>query len=97
LYFLKSENLDFEFQRIFYYDSSYFIADFYLPKYKIVIEVDGGYHDTDIQNILDEKRTNILKSICGVKSVLRISNDETDNKKLVIELINNEINKLSYS
>lgn len=97
LYFLKSERLDFEFQRIFYYDSSYFIADFYLPKYKLVIEVDGGYHDTDAQNILDEKRTNILKQICGVKSVLRISNNETDNKKLVLELINNEINNLSYS
>lgn len=95
LYFLKSDSLDYEFQKIFYYDSSYFIADFYLPKYKIVIEVDGGYHNTTEQNILDENRTNILKSICGVKSVIRFSNEDVNNKRKVLDAIQLEINILN--
>jgi very-short-patch-repair endonuclease len=36
---------------------SIYIADFYCHKLKLVIEIDGGYHQTKEQILLDEKRT----------------------------------------
>lgn len=33
-----------------------FIADFYLPHYRTIIEVDGGYHQSDAQAARDERR-----------------------------------------
>ena len=38
-----------------------FIVDFYSHKLTLVIEVDGQYHQTDDQKILDQTRTELLK------------------------------------
>jgi very-short-patch-repair endonuclease len=38
-----------------------FIADFYIPKYNIVIELDGEYHNDQEQIFLDKEREDILK------------------------------------
>lgn len=37
------------FQKGFIAGNNFCIADFYLPKHKLVVEVDGGYHTTDSQ------------------------------------------------
>ena len=39
--------IDFEFQKIIYTDNKhFFIADFYIPSKNLIIELDGGYHET---------------------------------------------------
>lgn len=51
-----------------------FIVDFVSLKYKIVIEVDGGYHYEEEQIISDEERTHCLNRM-GFE-VIRFGNDE---------------------
>ena len=43
-----------------------FVADFYCHEAKLVIEVDGGYHQTEEQKELDEGRTHELEQ-AGIK------------------------------
>jgi very-short-patch-repair endonuclease len=53
---------------------SIYIADFYCHKLKLVIEIDGGYHQTKEQMLLDEKRTATIE-FQGLK-VMRFTNEE---------------------
>jgi imidazole glycerol-phosphate synthase subunit HisF len=39
-----------------------FVADFYGESARLVIEVDGGVHDTPEQKSIDERRRNVFKS-----------------------------------
>ena len=50
-----------------------YIADFYLPKRGIVVEIDGGYHYTEEQIEKDETRTRNIEDKFGYK-VVRIPN-----------------------
>ena len=64
LSFLKVHHIKFDFQKIFYiynddYIVRYFIADFFLPDYNLIIEVDGKFHDKHKQ--ADRDRTKLLK------------------------------------
>jgi len=61
-----------------------YIVDFYLPKYKLAIEVDGDSHDD--RKEYDSKRDNALKHYRGVKT-LRISNTQTKDKCYCYELL----------
>ena len=83
---LKSKNINFEFQKIFYIDRKskfskeirmincyYLISDFYLPEYKIVTEIDGSYHS----KYNDSKRDRYLKHY-GIKTI-RFLNSDLDN------------------
>jgi very-short-patch-repair endonuclease len=54
-----------------------FIADFYCAEQKLIIELDGGYHDEPDQQQYDEGRTCELKDI-GIK-VIRFTNQEVLN------------------
>ena len=46
--------IDFEFQKIIYTDNKhFFIADFYIPSKNLIIELDGGYHETSEQKQKD--------------------------------------------
>lgn len=78
---LKSENIEYEFQKIIYYtdpeDSKekFFIVDFYLPTTNIIIELDGGYHDKKTQKVKDQVRTKRLKEK-GYTKVVRYLNTE---------------------
>jgi very-short-patch-repair endonuclease len=54
-----------------------FIVDFICLKKRLIVELDGGYHDTIEQKMLDEERTRILNSI-GF-SVYRFTNAEVLN------------------
>lgn len=47
-------------QVIFISATQFYIADFYLPNYTVIIEVDGGYHNTPEQQLKDQNRTEQL-------------------------------------
>ena len=51
-----------------------FIVDFYCPKFKLAIELDGAYHFTEENRIYDDNRTKHLNSL-GIK-VIRFENYE---------------------
>jgi very-short-patch-repair endonuclease len=53
---------------------SIYIADFYCHKLKLVIEIDGGYHQSKEQILLDEERTATI-AFQGLK-VIRFTNEE---------------------
>lgn len=61
----------------------HFIADFYCPKKKLVLEIDGKIHEK--QQEYDELRTEIINQL-GI-NVVRIKNNE-------LEDINSVINKI---
>ena len=56
------------------------IVDFYIPAWRLVIEVDGGVHDTSMDE--DAARTEALQAE-GVR-VLRVSNEEVLGRCAVI-------------
>ena len=67
-----------------------YIVDFYAHKLKLVIEVDGKYHENPEQIKLDKERTSFLE-FNGLK-VLRFSNEEVlENIKSVIQKIRKEV------
>ncbi|MBL1213969.1 MAG: endonuclease domain-containing protein [Ignavibacteriae bacterium] len=71
-----------------YYDlngkESFYIADFYCHQEKLVIEIDGGYHERQKEN--DQQRTEIINNL-GIK-VMRFKNEEIEKN------INSVLNKI---
>lgn len=74
-YFLESHNISYEDQKIFYIYADdgwiirYYIADFYLPESKLIIEVDGKFHDSQKQH--DKNRTKDIVNSYPEIEVLR--------------------------
>ena len=64
--------LDFKFRR--QHQIGEYIVDFYCDEKKLIIEIDGGIHDTDRRRKVDHKRDGYLKAL-GM-TVIRISNEE---------------------
>lgn len=60
-----------------------YIIDFYLPKHKKYIEIDGGYHDKPEQIKRDKKKENILNATG--RKLIRYTNDEV--RKMYLELL----------
>ncbi|WP_339846491.1 leucine--tRNA ligase [uncultured Dokdonia sp.] len=84
---LKSKNLGDKFRRQHPIDA--FIPDFVCLSKKLIIEVDGGIHDTQVDQ--DEERTAILEDL-GY-TVLRFRNEEVlANLEEVLETITAELN-----
>jgi very-short-patch-repair endonuclease len=82
---LRNNKLDgYKFRR--QHPLSFYIADFYCHKLKLVIEIDGGYHQTKEQKLLDSERTENIE-FQGLK-VIRFTNEE------VILGVLNVINKI---
>jgi leucyl-tRNA synthetase len=73
---LRAGKLDVKFRRQHPIDT--YIADFICLQQKLIIEVDGGYHETEEQKLYDQQRTKTFEEI-GFK-VIRFSNDEVINK-----------------
>jgi len=71
--FLKLFPLQFYRQRII----GNYIVDFYCPKAKLVIELDGSQHFEDNVEKYDEERTKYLESLELI--VLRFSNNDINN------------------
>ncbi len=51
-----------------------FIADFYIPKAKLIIEIDGNVHLDEKANAKDSERSEFFK-VLGI-TVIRFTNDE---------------------
>ena len=65
-----------------------FVADFYCHKLKLIIEIDGGYHETESQLELDKLRTEVLEF--NDVRVIRFTNYDVVNN---IEKVLSEIEK----
>ncbi len=75
---------------------SNYIADFYCHHVKLVIELDGGYHENMEVKIYDTARENDIKEF-GIK-VLRFRNEEVINTiESVIEKIGSVIYELKFA
>src|SRR5574340_524665 len=59
------------------YSVNNYILDFYCPKIKLCIEIDGGQHSESKNKIADIARSNYLNSL-NIK-ILRFWNNEIDN------------------
>ena len=71
---------------------TFFIADFYCHEEKLVIEIDGGYHER--QKEYDLLRTEIINSL-GIK-VIRFTNDDIENNlTAVLQKLRSELNSPS--
>jgi very-short-patch-repair endonuclease len=67
-----------------------YIVDFYNHKNKLVIEIDGGYHNSEEQKLKDLEREEFLK-FNGLK-VIRFKNESiNDNLPFVLEKISEEL------
>ena len=53
-----------------------FIADFYCHQLKLIIEIDGGYHDDQVQHELDKGREKELRDM-GL-TIIRFRNEEIE-------------------
>ncbi len=84
--FLRNYSIPFYRQRII----GDYIVDFYCPKVKIVIEIDGSQHYEEDAQEYDKIRTKYLESI-GL-SVIRFSNYDVDkNFDGICQVIDNEV------
>ena len=72
---LKSLKVSFEFQKIFYNEETFYIVDFYLPDFNVVLEIDGGYHSTEEQKLKDKRREKFLRRYNKIKYIGRINNE----------------------
>lgn len=63
-----------------------YFLDIYLNDYKVAIEVDGGYHEEELQQLHDKERDRLLL-IAGIKT-LRIKNEDVLNPDKLSEFIN---------
>jgi very-short-patch-repair endonuclease len=86
---LSDANIEYEFQKIIFYNKtittrSFFIVDFYLPEYKLDIEVDGKYHNDIAQVKLDKQRRKALQKD-GIMT-LRLTNESIlTNKDYILD------------
>ena len=70
-----------------------YIADFYCHELKLVIEVDGDYHNQEEQKQKDEVRTEVLR-LNGLK-IIRFKNEEVEQDiNQVLTTIKNKIEQL---
>ena len=83
--YLISKNIIFIHQSPFMFDDKIYFSDFFIPRMKLIIEVDGDYHNSISQLESDEERDDLFSSI-GIKTI-RINNNETlDRRQIEIRL-----------
>ena len=71
-----------------------FIADFYCPHVKLIIEIDGDSHTDPDRAVYDLERTLWLQA--GGYTVIRFPNTQVENDLgIVLEIIQNKIKELS--
>jgi len=69
-----------------------FIVDFFCPREKLIIEIDGTVHNNFVNNEYDYKRTERLNEL-GFKAI-RFTNQEIKNNiDLVLQAIKEELKK----
>ena len=84
--FLSNNRINYDFQKIIYTKSSFYVGDFYIPDKNIIIEVDGGYHEDIIQRVKDKQRTSELLKL-GINKVVRIENKDVYKHAALLKLL----------
>lgn len=90
--YLDSHGIQYEFQKIFYiygdngYIVRYFIADFFLPNYNLIVEVDGKFHDKHRQ--ADRDRTKLIQANYPGVEVMRFTWKDLSDKGKMKKLLN---------
>jgi len=69
-----------------------FIADFYCHKLKLIIEVDGKYHEQEHQIKSDQERDELL-NYQGIEIIRFTNNEVLSNIKKVVQQIKDKIKK----
>ena len=87
----QQANKDIKTQQPFFIDNKIFFADICINSIKTIIEVDGGYHNTDTQQEKDKNRDNSFKSL-GYKTI-RIKNEDVDKNNVAFKDIIKQIKK----
>lgn len=89
--FLDEHGIDYVFQKIIYivkddgYIDRFFIADFYFPTIKVILETDGKFHKKQMK--YDAKRTELITSCYPEIKVLRWEWEDFNNSDRVEELL----------
>ena len=74
-------------QKVIFTPKSFYIADLFLRKYKIIVEVDGEYHNTPQQRALDKEREKHFLRRKDYR-IIRFTNSEIlSNPAMVMERI----------
>jgi len=88
-YWLRNNNLKgCKFRR--QYGVGNFVLDFYCPKLRLGIELDGDSHFTDQAKTYDEKREQFIK-LQGIKIIRFKNTDVSQNIEAVVEEISRHI------
>ena len=80
--YLDRNSIRYEFQKIVYIRDregnikKFYIPDFYLPQYKLLVEIDGDYHKSDTQKEYDLNKDIAIKRSYPNISILRIPNEK---------------------
>ncbi len=88
---IRRDSLGVRFRR--QYGIGKFIADFYCPSLKLVIEVDGGGHFTVSGKKYDRVRTEYMNSI-GIEVIRYKNRDVLNNMQSVIDSLLDVIDRL---
>ena len=92
---LIANKIDFIHQAPFVFrPKTIYFTDFYLPKHRIVIEVDGTYHNSQTMLRKDGDRDFNFKSI-GIR-VIRVNNLETGDLKMLALRLSEHIKELRH-
>ena len=89
--FLDNHMIEYEFQKIFYIYADdgwiirYYIADFYVPKVHLIIEVDGKFHDDQKQH--DKNRTKTIQEQYPDVEVVRYTWDDLSDDEIMMDLL----------
>jgi very-short-patch-repair endonuclease len=76
--YLRQLNVTFIFQKVIKHDDGFYVGDFYLPDYNLIVEVDGLYHSANKdQRDKDLIRTKKIKTL-GF-NLVRITNRQVYN------------------
>jgi len=92
MYLRNKQLLGYKFRR--QYSVDHYVIDFYCPKLKLAVEIDGEYHEKPEQKIYDMERQSYLENF-GITFV-RIKNEELlGNPDLAFERIEQAVKKLT--
>lgn len=83
---LTSLEFDYRFQFGLEAKGRFVVADFFLPKQRSIIEVDGASHFTFAGYRRDQERSNFIRRNFGIRQIARFSNDEVLNHRDRVEL-----------
>lgn len=90
--YLQKKGLKFVFQKPIIANMNGYIADFYFPDIKLILEIDGGYHEDFEQRKADIKRTKDLNAE-GIK-VVRMKNEDVYDFNYPKEIFNKTKKKI---